>query len=256
MIVQTAEGIYYQWRSELYCWCFQPIPISPVTFSVPHNRGFYPHDLEGLLAIRRSGTRGQDQHVWALIKDILLAAPINAVRGLFPRDYVDYNRAWPDGVNYDDPKDNGRASTALDDPQLYPIYETYHSLIASCIRDAIESWGARRCLLIDCHGFSKQPAGKRFDVILGTGHRATVSSDIDQRLASHLSERGYSVFLPVEDASQRDFYSADYTTWHYSQRFGIDAIQVEIANWFRTAEGVEQGKKLATDFANFFQSLL
>ncbi|HSR88836.1 MAG TPA: N-formylglutamate amidohydrolase [Candidatus Udaeobacter sp.] len=245
----------YRWTSRDFSWVFEFLPGSPVIMTVPHDRGFSHFDLLGFLEPRKDGVKGRDKHVWPIAKDIMSKFGINAVRGLFPRHFIDYNRS-PQGINYY-PLSQKKAQTAFDDESLQPIYDVYHEAVADLIMKSILKYGKERCLLIDLHGFTTQPPYGDYDLIFGTGNRVTINnSSIDQLLADFFSARGYKVFLPLPASMGplEDWYSADFTTRHYAQRFGIDAIQIEVAKRFRTEEGVDAGRRLSVDFAEFFRS--
>jgi len=245
----------YEWSYEKFTWIFEVKAGSPIVIAVPHDPGLSSHDLLGFLNPRKKGVKGRDGYVWPIAKDILLGAKINAVRGLFPRDFIDYNRSL-EGINYY-PLSQNEAQTALDDMAgLQCFYDYYHQAIARLLIKAIRIYGKKSCLLIDLHGFAKQPSHGEYDLIFGTGNRITVNSNIDQAMAAFFSDRGYRVFLPAEEAigPLEDIYSADFTTRHYAEKFGIDAIQIEIAKKFRTREGEEIGKKLSTDLAKFLKT--
>lgn len=183
---------------------------------------------------------------------------INAVRGLWPRGFIDYNRAWPVGINYyADP--NRKPQIAVEDENLAIFYEFYHTRIDNIITHVINKFCVSSCLLLDFHGFTAQPPYGEFDLILGTGNRKTIFfNDIDVLLYEFFSQKGYKVFLPREESQGRleDEYAADFTTRHYAEKFGINAIQVEIHSKFRNREGEESGKKLSKDFAGFFAKIV
>lgn len=242
----------YEWSGEDFAWVFEARGGSPIVITVPHDRGFYPHDLFGFLEPREKGVKGHDDHIWPIVKDILLGVRANAVRGLFPRHFIDYNRS-PEGINYY-PFSQKEAETAFDDTRLRHIYNHYHQAVAKLLTKAIRTYGQERCLLVDFHGFTKQPLHGEYDLILGTGNRTTVNSSIDQALADFLSDRSYQVFLPVEETigPKEDLYSADFTVRHYAEKFGIDAIQIEVAKKFRVLGKKEIGQKLSADMAEFF----
>ena len=220
---------------------------------MPHDRGFYPHDLLGFFEPRKKGAKGRDSHIWPIVKDILLRVRVNAVRGIFPRHFIDYNRS-PEGINYY-PLSQKETETAFDDTRLKPFYDYYHQIIVNLLRKAIRTYGQEKCLLVDFHGFAKQPSYGEYDLIFGTGNRITVHSSIDQVLSDFFLARGYRVFLPVEETigQQEDVYSADFTVRHYAEKFGIDAIQIEVAKRFRILEGKEIGQRLSIDIAAFFR---
>lgn len=230
-----------------------------IILSIPHD-GLISPDLAGLLEPRTQGVRGRDRHVWPIAKDILLKCvsrgmSVSAVRLLMPRAYVDANRPLPKHEVYD-PDVQGQ--TALEDHRLVSIYNHYHAQLANLVQASIATSGPRDVLLLDLHGFGKQPAmapPSGYDLILGTGNRATIPhGDIDQLFAWRMQDCGYKVFLPGEKSvhPKGDPYSAGHITRYYSQKYGINAIQIEIAPWFRSKEGMAQGKTLAENIALFF----
>ncbi len=232
---------------------------SPVTISVPHD-GLPYCDLSGFFEPRKMGYRGRDKFVWPIAKDIILHAKANAVRGLMPRTLVDYNRAWPEGINYY-PLTQKEVHTALDDVRLVEPYHHYHRTIDRLVKKSIKRFGREKTLLIDLHGFAKQPPYAPqggFDLILGTGNRITIPyGDVDVRLADHMMRRGHRVFLPKDESlgEIEDYYSADFTTRHHSERHNINVIQIEVASRFRSHESRELGQKLSRDLADFISSL-
>ena len=252
----TVNGIDYTLEGELFAWKITPDPCSPVTISVPHD-GFSATDLTGLLSKRENGVMGRDKHVWPIAKDIALSVPINLVRGFFPRAFIDFNRSWPVGINYY-PSKKEDPQTALDYEGLAEIYHGYHASIREVLDRSARLHGKEKCLLIDLHGFGKQPSYGEYDIILGTGNRATLVSDVDKALAASLADCGYSVFLPHEEmiGPLEDIYSADFTTRHHHEVLGINVIQMEIHKTYRTFENQEKGIKLANDLARFMRTIV
>lgn len=230
---------------------------SPVIISVPHD-GLITGDLEGFFEKRKIGHHGRDLYVWPMTKDILQIYPASAIRGLMPRAFVDYNRAYPIPINYY-PLTQKEVHTALDDERLLLIYDYYHSSLGSLIESAMKDFG-KAILLIDLHGFSKQPSYAPqggFDLILGTGNRITVPHcDIDKKFSEFMINLGYKIFLPqsVTIGPVEDYYSADFITRHYSEKFNINVLQIEIASRFRNREGKELGRKLSSDIGSFLRT--
>lgn len=237
---------------------FEAKSVSPVILSVPHD-GLPFQAFSGFFDPRKIGHRGRDVFVWPIAKDILLQSAVSAVRGLMPRTLVDYNRAWPQGINYY-PRTQKEVHTALDDVKLVQMYECYHNAIDSLVDKAVENFGKSGVLLLDLHGFSRQPSYAPeggYDLILGTGNRISVPhGNIDEIFAEHMMRHGYRVFLPKEIGvgPEEDAYSADFTTRHHSEKHGINVIQVEIASRFRQRGAQEIGQKLSRDFAEFLRS--
>lgn len=242
-------------------WTLQLTPStdSPIIMSVPHD-GLPRSDFEGLFVPRNSGHHCRDMYVWNFVRDILTHHPSYGIRGLLPRKFVDYNRAWPQAINYY-PLTQAEAHTALDDERLVTAWETYHRSIESNLSRCISKFGVKRTLLIDMHGFIKQPEyapHEGFDLILGTGNRITIPyGNPDEQLANYMTERGYHVFLPQPQSigPLEDVYAADFTTRHHAETSRVNAIQIEIANKFRTKHGRDAGIKLAQCFAEFFATI-
>lgn len=126
------------------------------------------------------------------------------------------------------------------------------------MKTAISKHHRENCLLIDLHGFGQQPPyapPDGYDLILGTSNRATIKfGNPDRELAGFLERSGYRVFLPREKpiSQEPDKFNGGFTTYHYSDEFGINAIQIEIARRFRTKDNREEGQKLALNLAKFF----
>lgn len=209
----------------------------PIVISVPHD-GFPPHDLFGFFEERKEGEKGLDSNVWPVVKDILrITNKVSAVRGLFPRGLIDYNR--PLAIY------RKERETALIDPRLRHYYNHYHGTIAKLLKTAIGNYGRKECLLMDFHGFVEQPPEGEFDIILSSGKR----NEVEEALNKFLSEKkkGYRVL----SALTGNEYGAGFTTLYYAEKFRINTIQIEIAKRFRTLKGREDGQKLSLDMAEF-----
>lgn len=222
-----------------------------VIFSVPHD-GMYHRDFSNLFSARKNGFKGRDARVWPLANIILNDYEADAIRGLMPRTYIDYNRHpifdphEPDQLAYEDNK-------------LATYYDYYHATLDKFIARAIENYKKDKVLLIDFHGFGKQPpyapAGG-YDLILGTSNRKCVKyGEVDIALAETLTHQGYAVFLPQEKparADRGDYYNAGFITRHYSEKWHINAIQIEIARRFRD-DDLQGGEQLAHNIALFLK---
>lgn len=253
-MLDTAQYALLQENWGLVC---KTKKIGPVTISVPHD-GLITADLDGFFEKRKIGYHGRDLHVWPIAKDILQRYPATAIRGLIPRAFVDYNRAWPEGINYY-PLAQKEVHTAFDDARLVSAYRYYHSSLEQFLESSVKVFTKQEVLLIDLHGFAKQPpyAPKNgFDLILGTGNRITVPNGyVDQNFEGFMRKKGYKVFLPttLNVGPVEDYYSADFITRHYSEKFNINVLQIEIASRFRKKEGKELGQKLSADIAEFLK---
>ena len=68
-----------------------------------------------------------------------------------------------------------------------------------------------------------------------------------------------SFFLPKENTvveGKKDHFQGGYTIKKYSEKFRIDAIQIELSSKFLVEENVKIREKLLKDFANFFKTKL
>lgn len=252
------ESKGYAIQIENWAVTFEVIRGSPVIISVPHD-GLLSSSLSGFFTERRIGHRVRDRSVWPVAKDVLTSALAHAVYGLMPRALIDYNRAWPEGINYY-PLTQKETHTALDDARLVKPYHHYHRTIDRLVSASIQKFGGNRVLLLDLHGFKNQPAYAPeggFDLILGTGNRTSIHhGEVDVALAQFMTNRGYRVFLPQDTAvgPVEDSYSADYTTRHHSEKHAVNAIQIEIAARFREQNAYAMGRKLSNDLAEFISS--
>lgn len=234
---------------------------SRVILSVPHD-GLIPNDFSGLFKERTRGPKVRDVHVWPIANDIVqnclqLGMTVDAIRFLMSRAYVDANREMSGEPNL---APDTLGQTALDDPRLTIVYEHYHRELDRLIRMSVRRHGAENILLLDLHGFGKQPAfapSKGYDLFLGTANRTTIHHDeIDHVFAGFMTDRGYSVFLPSEKPifPGGDPYSAGHITRLYAKKYDINAMQIEICSAFRQRENKERGKKLTADTAEFLSA--
>ena len=239
----------HKWFYREFTWVFQAKIDSPIIITIPHDQAISPNNIVGLFEPREKGIKRPDCHVWDIVRDILIAGvQVNVVRGLLPRAYMDYSRP---AIS------NTHSSSAYNDSRLACFYESYHQAIDDLIVRSVRIFGSHKCLLIDLHGFSKQPDYGEYDLILGTGNRNTISSDVDQELARFFLESGYGVFLPKEySVYPKEKYATGFTIRRCNKRFGIDAILIEIARKFRIAQNKNLGQKLSNNFAQYLTFLV
>ena len=232
---------------------------SKVVISVPHD-GLITEDFSNLFKPRRLGWKGRDKYVWPIVNDILVRSieskyPIDALRFLMSRAYIDANREVKGDKNVD-PDTLGQI--AFDDPKLARVYGHYHEQIIYLLRRSISTHGEKEVLFIDMHGFGKQPKFAPeggYDLILGTANRTTVPfGEMDKKFTVFMEAKGYKVFLPTETpiSPNGDPYSAGHITRLYAKKFGVNALQIEIDSKFRQLENKDKGQKLAADMAEFF----
>lgn len=227
-----------------------PSSISTVTIGIPHSIRTAP-SLD--LPRRRGafGLAGPDKATWEIAQDIAQHSPVTLVRGVLPRSHCDYNRPAPAKGQFR----IGEASDwAFDHPAIQPYWSAYHDFIVSSLRTGTEL--GHRPLLLDLHGFSRAKAPSEFqqyDIILGTGNRTTVFTDVDCHFAQYLRRRGYRVFLPRRKPIRAipDYLNGRFTVRNVAAILEIDAIQVEISDRFRSAGAREAGQMLTQHLASF-----
>ena len=115
----------------------------------------------------------------------------------------------------------------------------------------------RAGLLLDLHGFTKQPSFGEYDLILGTNHRQTVGgTNADREFAGFMRQRGYEVYVPQETPVDGELYGATdpRTLVQKARQQGpgnVVGLQVEIARHFRTRDATDVGQKLSGDMGDF-----
>lgn len=215
--------------------------------TVPHD-GVGGSELFGpFVPKRRTGCGARDCGVWPIVRDVIVEAPVNVVRGLLPRCYIDYNR---------------ETGEAYEMPQFAASHAQYHGAIFVHVRQMQQWFDTKELLVLDVHGFSNQPVyapRDGYDIVLGTGNRSTIVRDEpDRLLAAHLSTCGYEVFLPEAGIQnprrgEIDCLNGGYTVRHVASNLGVNAIQIEIARRFRGHDSAAIGTKLSTDLAAFLK---
>jgi len=212
-----------------------------------------PHDGVGealfdpFVPKRHNGCIVRDCGVWPIVRDMIAEAPVNVVRGLLPRWYVDYNRD---------------AAEAFESPHFAASHAQYHGAIFAQVKQVLRWFGAQELVAFDVHGFSNQPPyapRSGYDIVLGTGNRSTIlHGNPDRALAEHLRACGYEVFLPevaVQNprAGHIDYLNGGYTVHRIAREFGVNAIQIEIARRFRRRDAAAIGTRLSADLAAFLK---
>lgn len=245
---------------------------SRVIISVPHDC-LATNDFMNLFQSREGGAIVRDLHVWPIVNDIVYhclqsGVTVDALRFLMSRAYVDVNRERSGEENF---CQDTLGSTGFDDPNLAIVYDQYHDALERLIDRSVHEYGAENILLLDMHGFSKQPpfihdgggvdSYSSFDLILGTASRTSINhGDIDRQFASFMAKKNYAVFLPEEKPilAGGDPYSAGHITRLYAKKYGINAMQIEISSAFRRVDirkdARERGIKLAKDIAEFLSA--
>ncbi|MFA6515051.1 MAG: hypothetical protein WCT42_02175 [Candidatus Paceibacterota bacterium] len=189
---------------------------------------------------------GSDGQIMHIVADILKEYPANAIIGLLPRSFVDYNRFVPE--------------VAYTDQKIKPFYGAYHNAIIETIERLKKN--KKIIFLFDFHGFGKQPIdGMEFDVIIGTDGK-TSPLKTDKFLYDYFGDK-YKVFcagmkgLPKNESES---YRGNTTNlWYYLKYKNIlDSMLIEISPKFRSSKGEnskENGIQIARDFASYFKKV-
>lgn len=216
---------------------------SPVLLTVPHD-GMAARNFKSFLPHRNNDITLHDWATWSIVSDMLDACDANVVRGMLPRTIVDYNRS---------------PAEAFEHTQASDSYSAYHALIGRALSSMRQTHPEDRILLLDVHGFVKQPVYAPeggYDIILGTGNRSTIAhGEPDRELSDFLIKLGYQVFLPSASPvrPEGDVLNGRYTVRHWSRKLRVNCIQLEIARQFRERDAKELGQKLAIDLATFIR---
>lgn len=186
---------------------------------------------------------GGDIGIMYIVADILKKYKANAVIGLLPRLFVDYNRFTK--------------KVAYSDKGMKLFYDEYHKSIDKIIKKLLVKH--KNAILFDFHGFDGSSPKRKLDIILSTNKQSS-PNNIDRLLYSKLSEK-YKIFCAGISGSPREkeIFVGDTTNFHYYKKYGIDALLVEISSRFRSLEFSskerKEGKILSNDFAKFFKML-
>jgi len=238
--------------------CMPMRQTSPAIFSSPHSGRVYPPDFVATSRLDETTLRRSED---AFVDEIFAAAPdfgAPMIRALFPRAYVDPNRAayeldqamfdapLPDHVRTHSPKITAGLGTipkivasgeAIYDTKLSfaeaerridTHYRPYHSALAALIAETRARFGV--ALLIDCHSMpstgpllAPRLSLKNIDMVLGDGHGKTCAALITDTVEQTLAEFGYRV-------TRNRPYSGGYITRHYGHpEERVHALQIELS---------------------------
>lgn len=230
---------------------------SPILITVPHGgmKNGYGSWLEAFFKKRtKSETQeenyiqnekivvGGDNQILHIACDIFKNYRTNAVVGLLPRCFVDYNRFVPE--------------VAYADQKIQPFYDAYHQAIEQTLERLLRRH--KIVTLIDLHGFGKQPIKEiEFDIILGTNGESSPHR-IDKLFYNYLKSK-YQIFCAgMNGLPEETMYKGDTTNLYYHKKYGIDGVLVEISSKFRSTKIInskENGKFLCHDLIDFFKVL-
>ena len=236
-------------------------PRGPVVVSSPHSGRAYPAAFVAGARLDRDALRRSED---CFVDELFAAAPEHGaplLRALFPRAYVDPNRApfELDPTMFDDPLP---AFVETDTPHVYgglgtvprlvasgaeihagklrfaeaearirACHRPYHAALAGLIEETRRRFGF--VFLLDCHSMPSTDPGigsetgdggraRRLDIVLGDRHGAACHGAIVDRAEAVLAARGLAVRRNAP-------YAGGYITRHYGRpETGAHALQIEI----------------------------
>ncbi len=227
----------------------------PVIYDSPHSGGEFPSDF-GTIVPHEILKRVQDSYVDILFEDVVNTGG-SLLRALFPRSYIDPNRApddldsrllakpWPAPLRPTDksrlghglvwrscPTDRAmydrRLTVAEVEQRIREYWTPYHKTLADEI-DRMESVFGR-VWHINCHSMpdgsspivSRKRGPNRADVVLGDRDGRSCDAEFTHFVRERLEARGYAVRL-------NDPYKGAYLVEAYSDpRWGRCSLQIEI----------------------------
>jgi len=229
---------------------------SPIIFASPHSGRDYPQDLLRNSQLDRHALRqSEDSYVDLLFDDApKYGAPL--LRALFPRAYVDVNRAreeldprmFADELPRDADSRSSRVIAGLgviprivaDGHDIYSrklfytdaqrrltaCYDPYHAALSTLIDDARAQFGC--AVLIDCHsmpsaGGAPFRAGEpQIDLVLGDRFGSSCAPSITDLAEGTLGALGYEV-------TRNAPYAGGYVAASYGRpKSGVHVLQIEI----------------------------
>jgi len=257
------------------------VRVSPVVFASPHSGSDYSKGfLEGAALPLKVLRRSEDAHIDVLFGTVPeLGAPL--VRALFPRSYVDPNRAeyeldpilFGPRVHALSGQISQRASAGLgviprlagegsaiyeamlplDEAfeRLASCYRPYHAALAGELAAARDQFG--QCILIDCHSMPTASA-RGADIVLGDRFGSSCSPELTGHAERIFSSLGFKVV-------RNRPYAGGFATERYGQPAeSSHALQIEISRALymdeRTLEPHQGFAQLKTRLERFAAALL
>ncbi|MEO1250723.1 MAG: N-formylglutamate amidohydrolase [Pseudomonadota bacterium] len=233
-----------------------PRLASPVIFASPHSGRDYPASFLQNARLDQHRLRQSEDCYVDLIFDAAPRHGAPLLRALFPRAYVDVNRArteldprmftdpLPDGI---DARSNrviaglgviprivadgqdiyGRKLRAADaERRLAACYDPYHAALSSLVSAAQDAFGC--AIIIDCHsmpsagGAPFRPGERPIDFVLGDRFGASCSMAVSDLVEKTLVDLGY-------ETARNAPYAGGYVAASYGRPTnGVHVIQIEI----------------------------
>ncbi|MFW5680402.1 MAG: N-formylglutamate amidohydrolase [Pseudomonadota bacterium] len=243
----------------------------PILFDCPHSGEDYPSDFGSCQPIEALRPAGD-----ALVDRLIAAAPdhgITVIRALFPRAYIDVNRAeddldpelldgvWPTPLHPGPKSDLGIGLIRRLVTPGVPIYDRrlaveevrarietywrpYRARLRALIDETVQTHG--RCVYLQWHsmkavGNAATPDGpgvRRPDVVLGDRRSTTARPRFTGRLRNLFGDQGFRVRV------NHPYAGADLLRVVGDPAHGVDAVQVELnRSLFIDEETVEPNRR-------------
>ena len=229
----------------------------PIIISAPHGGR---KSIPGLIARTGVGLEtggkgffaGRDLGTEELALDVIDAIE----REMGGEPFAVINRVHRKFLDVNRPMDIGTESE-----QAQPIYREYHSSLANFCRQVQNRF--RGGLLLDLHGQKSDPEM----VFRGTQNGRTVAlwqqrfgasaHDGDESLFGLLQSQGWKVFPEPVNGKEQSGFTGGYIVQSYGSHtaFGIDAIQLEFGNSFRSKENRKKTAKQLAVAINMYCDL-
>lgn len=229
---------------------------SPAIFASPHSGRDYPAALLKNARLDRHGLRQSEDSYVDLLFDEAPRQGAPLLRALFPRAYVDVNRARDEldprmftdelpasadtrsnrviaGLGViprivADGQDIYARKLRLEDAErrLSACYDPYHEALGGLIDSAVKTFGC--AVLIDCHsmpsagGAPLRPGDRAIDFVLGDRFGASCAPAVTELADATLSELGY-------ETARNAPYAGGYVAASYGRpASGVHVLQIEI----------------------------
>ena len=248
----------------------------PFVFASPHSGRLYPPGFVARswlspLALRRSEDAFVDELFGCVVDQ---GAPM--IAALFPRAYVDVNRAASEldnamfeaelGLDVDAPSARVTAGLGViprivrDGAEIYReklspreaeerlalLYRPYHTALAELVEETRARFGM--AIVVDCH--SMPSASNLPDIVFGDRYGASASPSV-----MHHAEHSFAAcgFTTARNAP----YAGGYTTHLYGRREqGVQALQIEVNRMlYLHEERIERGPRFAGTQARLARAL-
>ena len=230
--------------------------LGPLIYASPHSGRSYPSEFLKMSRLDRHALRQSEDGYVDLLFDAAPRSGAPLLRALFPRAYVDVNRArdeidprmFADAVpkSIDSRSNRVRAGLGViprivaDGHDIYDkklkyqeaqhrlagCYDPYHSALENLIKSAMETYGC--AVVIDCHsmpsvgGAPFRRGDQPTDIVLGDRYGSSCANALTGLIEQVFAKQGYCV-------SRNTPYAGGHVAAAYGRpEAGVHVIQIEI----------------------------